>query len=284
MRPAVQLACMTWPYKDHPLERALEGIAAAGYRYVSLGLPHEGKPVFQDESPGDSERILQLLDRYELKPAAIISTEAFSLKQPIERAWRRMDFAHALGVQELLSLGTTSYRRFPEEPVPTQEMKLMNEAFAHKFRVIGEEAGKRGLVVSIKPHTGNTATAAILAETLRTIGSPYIKASYDPGNVHFYEGLDAADDLPQIAADTISFVAKDHRGERAEEDFPVPGEGDVRFRPMFAALRAAGFAGTVLVERLDGKGGPASAAQWDQRIAKARSNLQQMLAEAGFDC
>src|SRR5438093_6135837 len=43
-----QIACMTLPYAQFPLERALAGIKAAGYKYVAWGTSHqeaEGKQV-----------------------------------------------------------------------------------------------------------------------------------------------------------------------------------------------------------------------------------------------
>src|SRR6266481_5040583 len=41
------LACMTLPYHDFPLERALTGIKAAGFDYVTWGTTHKdgGKEV-----------------------------------------------------------------------------------------------------------------------------------------------------------------------------------------------------------------------------------------------
>src|SRR5438132_635359 len=35
-----QIACMTLPYAAFPLERALAGIKAAGYKYVAWGTSH----------------------------------------------------------------------------------------------------------------------------------------------------------------------------------------------------------------------------------------------------
>jgi sugar phosphate isomerase/epimerase len=141
-------------------------------------------------------------------------------------------------------------------------------------------------VVTIKPHTGNTATAAVIADTLRTIGSPHILGSYDPGNVRFYEGIEPSEDLPAIAAQTVSLVAKDHRGKRAEVDFPIPGEGDVDFASIFATLRSANFTGPVVVERLDGANGEFSANSpievLDERVKAARINLERLLVQAGF--
>ena len=39
-----QLACMTLPYSQFPLARALKGIKAAGYRHVAWGTSHRETP------------------------------------------------------------------------------------------------------------------------------------------------------------------------------------------------------------------------------------------------
>src|SRR4051794_12153310 len=51
-----QIACMTLPYSQFPLQRALEGIRAAGYRHVAWGTTHReegGKqvPVMASDAP-----------------------------------------------------------------------------------------------------------------------------------------------------------------------------------------------------------------------------------------
>lgn len=287
MKRKVKLACMTWIYNEFSFERSLESIARAGYRCVSFGLPHEGQPAFDDGAAGEAARIVRLLERYGLEPVTLVSTDVLAPDRPVELARRRMAFAQDIGVRELLSLGTTSYRSFPDEPITDEEMKPINGGFAAKFREVGEEAGKRGMIVTIKPHTGNTATASVLADTLAAIGSPYVKACYDPGNVRYYEGVEPAADLPSIAKQTVSFIAKDHQGARAEANFPIPGEGDANFPALFATLREAGFAGPVIVERLDGENGKFGAGlpigALEERAAKARVNLARMLEEAGFE-
>lgn len=286
MKPTVKLACMTWIYTKHPFEQSLASIAKAGYKFVSFGLPHEGKPAFDDRAEGEAERISALLDKYGLKPVSLVSTDVLETGQPFERAIARLDFAKAIGVEELLSTGTTSYRRFPSEPLTEEEMRGLDQAFADKFRQVGEEAGKRGLVVSIKPHTGNTATAEVIAKTLKKIDSPHIVGSYDPGNVRFYEGIEPSVDFPAIAAQTVSLVAKDHQGARTEANFPLPGEGDVDFAVILATLREVNFTGPVIVERVDGDGtynANSPIEVLDERIAAARVNLERLLVQAGFD-
>ena len=39
-----QIACMTLPYSQFPLQRALDGIISAGYRYVAWGTSHRETP------------------------------------------------------------------------------------------------------------------------------------------------------------------------------------------------------------------------------------------------
>src|SRR5690606_23772388 len=133
--------------------------------------------------------------------------------------------------------------------------------------------------------TGNTATATILQQTLKEINSPYIKASYDPGNVQFYEGIAADSDFPSVIDQTYSLVAKDHEGEQANRSFPIPGEGEVNFLSIFQQLRnASSFSGNIYVERVDGMDNyPIKAEILEARITKARSNLKRMLHESGFD-
>src|SRR5690349_12126601 len=51
-----QIACMTLPYAAFPLERALTGLKAAGYRFVAWGTTHKeegGKqvPVVAEDAP-----------------------------------------------------------------------------------------------------------------------------------------------------------------------------------------------------------------------------------------
>ncbi|HSW45184.1 MAG TPA: hypothetical protein VLM89_06395, partial [Phycisphaerae bacterium] len=40
-----QLGAMTLPFCGHPFEKALDGLAAAGFRYTCLGLPHQRRFV-----------------------------------------------------------------------------------------------------------------------------------------------------------------------------------------------------------------------------------------------
>src|SRR3712207_3366279 len=56
-----QIACMTYVYRAYPLQRALEGIARSGYRYVAWGTEHleeDGRkvPVLAPDAPASEAR------------------------------------------------------------------------------------------------------------------------------------------------------------------------------------------------------------------------------------
>lgn len=275
----IKLACMTLPYASHSLERALEGISKAGYRYVAFGLAHAGAEVIDDFDPDSIARLKALFKQYSVEPVMLVSTGQLAPGQPIANIKARLETAKALGVDEIISLGTWNYRKFPDEKKSDEEMEPINKAFVEQFKIVAEEAAKLDLLITIKPHCGNTATASHLIETLDQIGSPTIQASYDPGNVEFYEGLESHIDFTIVADRTASIIAKDHRGERAEANFPVPGTGDVNFAAIFDDWKKAGRSGNVVVERVDGSTDPE---EIDQRIKDSRIQLEKILTQAGY--
>lgn len=152
----IKLASMTWQYHELSLERALEGISRAGFRYVALGLPHQGVDVPNEHDESSVETIQALLQKYELEPVMLIANQQFKPGQPLSRAIGRLEAAKALGIKEMLSVGTSSYRKFPDEMFTEEEMAPVNQEFAEHFKIIADEAAARDLLVSLKPHTGNT--------------------------------------------------------------------------------------------------------------------------------
>jgi sugar phosphate isomerase/epimerase len=271
------------PYHAHPFERALEGIARAGYRYVGFGTKHQGAPVPDEGDKEEGKRLQALFRQYGLEPVVLFAHSQFHPDLPIERAVRMLEIAHELNIPEVNTLSFWGYRRFPDEPLPQEEYDALNERYVARYRELAGIAEKLGVTITIKPHTGNSATGPILLDTLRRIGSPFVKACYDPGNVGYYEGLDPEDDFPAVAAETVSFVAKE-QGTRGKAcyDFSVPGEGAYDFLAMFKLMRVHGFDGPVIVEKLDRDGKPLDVEEIDRRAERARQNLERLLAEAGF--
>jgi sugar phosphate isomerase/epimerase len=90
-----------------------------------------------------------------------------------------------------------------------------------------------------------------------------------------YEGICPDPDLPDLAPDVRAVCVKDHRGGRAEANFPVPGQGQVDHDAMFATLFRCAFRGPVALERVDSRDDAAAIPPEliDQRIGAARQFL-----------
>lgn len=279
----VKIVCLTLPYYDNAFERSLEGIARAGYQYVAFGTEHQQQSVPHETDAGEPARLRKLFGHYGLQPAVLFAHSQLHPDQPIVRATRMIEIAHELEIPEINALGFWGYHTFPDEPLTENEYARQNERFIAYFQNIAETAGKLGVMLTLKPHTGNTANGAILAETLRRIGSRHVKACYDPGNVGYYEGLNPEQDLLAVASETVSIVAKEQgvRGLRSY-NFSVPGEGDYDWDDMFATLKKYGFDGLVIVEKLDKDGVSLLPEETDRRAERARINLERLLAKAGL--
>ena len=278
----IKLVCLTLPYAKFSLERGIEGVARAGYSYVGLGWPHEGEDPLGFDFDGELvHRAKALCEQAGLTPLVIGRGPIATAKRETQLV-QRIDVAVALGAEAIQMSGVSGYRRFPHEPHEPAVFQASHEAYVADLKVAGTHATDRGIVLALKPHTGNTATAKHLAQLLPEIDRASVKACYDPGNVHFYEGISPEDDFPHIVEQIYELVAKDHVGAQAENNFPIPGEGDVDFQRIFAIAFQAGFDGPVVVERVNGRGGEFSAEEVDARILKARKNLMGLLLEAGF--
>ena len=79
-RTNFQIGCMTLPYAQFPLARALEGIHAAGFKYVVWGTSHlespgERKPLIAvDAPPIEAKRKADRCRSMGLTPVMLFST------------------------------------------------------------------------------------------------------------------------------------------------------------------------------------------------------------------
>lgn len=281
----VQLGAMTLPFRGYSYERSLEGVAAAGFRYVCIGLPHEGRVIpHQDDDVAVFERAVEQARSGGLEPIMYFCL-AHAHQDGGEEAWiRAVNRAAATGVPFVLSMGTSSYLPDFVGKRPHAEQAADEQRWVAAMRRICGEAHAAGVTVLVKPHTGNTATAVECRQTLESVGSAALAVCYDAGNVRFYEGVDPAVDLPLIAGRVKALCLKDHRGPRFHMDFPPPGEGAVDHESVFRILAGADFSGPMMIERVDGRDDAASMAfdEIVRRLARSRERIAALLERAGL--
>lgn len=277
-----KLGCQTLPYQNLPFERAIEGIQRAGYKYVMLGSTHQKKPVFAPSLPADARARLraQLSDAGLVPFMSFLGLTADVLKPEGIKSWLdELDLCAEFGIRTTVAMGPRYYVRFPAQPKRASEWeKDVNEYYAAIEPAI-RHAENVGVTITVKPHAGIAANAKAALQVMKRVVSDRFKICWDAGNVSYYEGIHPDPDLPDLAPYIKAVCIKDHLGLRGQDNFPVPGSGQINHEQMFRILFGAGFNGPMAVERIDGTDRQADmpAELIDQRIAAARNYLVSLL-------
>jgi sugar phosphate isomerase/epimerase len=213
-----QIACMTLPYSAFPLQRALGGIKAAGYRYVAWGTRHQeagGQPVPVMPTDAPPEKACELGRRCRdlgLQPLMMFSTIYPENEKGLEILTNRIKQASAAGVPQVLTFGHTK----------GGNRKLWIE----RFKRLGPIARDHGVMIVVKQHGGSTGTGEACAEIVREVDDPAIKVNFDAGNVMDYLNVDPIPDILKCAQQVRSFCIKDHRNWPKDQDCG-PGLGEI---------------------------------------------------------
>jgi sugar phosphate isomerase/epimerase len=206
-----QIACMTLPYSQFPLQRALTGIRAAGYRYVSWGTSHledGGKrvPVLAaDAPPAKAKELAARCRDLGLEPVMMFSGIYPEAKDAPRVLQQRILQAAAAKVPQVLTFGHTKGGN--------------HKLWVERFRQLGPVARQNGVLLVVKQHGGETGTGAACAKITREVNDDGVRVNYDAGNVMDYLRLSPEKvlaDLRECAGEVRSFCIKDHR------DFPPP--------------------------------------------------------------
>src|SRR5262249_28749548 len=145
-----QIACMTLPYSAFPMQRALEGIARAGYRFVAWGTTHmeapgERRPALAvDAPPADAKRLAARCRDMGLQPVLMFANVQLEDPNAAEAHLRRIEQAAAAGILYLLTFGKTTAGQY--------------DVFLGNLKRMAPVARSHGVTVVIKQHGGNTAT------------------------------------------------------------------------------------------------------------------------------
>jgi sugar phosphate isomerase/epimerase len=264
------------------MERALAGIAKAGYKYVMPYYVHAGKNVFTPDLP--SSALTQLKTMFAdagLIPFCRFAGLGFETGGPaaVTLVKKELDLCAGFGIRTVVGIGPWQYDRFPNLPKRDIQWQKEVAAFNGALEQVVRHAESAGVTIALKPHTGLTATAKACMEVMKRIPSERLRICWDAGNVSYYEGIHPDPDLPHLAPYVRAVCIKDHKGLRAVGDFPTPGEGQVDHDLMFRILAGANFRGPVAVERVDGTDDAEKmpAALIDKRIAAARAFLEPLL-------
>ncbi|GIW81840.1 MAG: hypothetical protein KatS3mg105_3647 [Gemmatales bacterium] len=228
-----QIACMTLPYSRFPLQRALTGIKAAGYRYVAWGTSHyedanakKRTPVLAADAPPSAAKELGKRCRdLGLEPLMMFSGIYPERDGALEVLTNRIKQASAAGIPQVLTFGHTKGGN--------------REIWIKRFKILGPIAKDHNVLLVVKQHGGKTGTGEACAEITREVNHPNIKVNYDAGNVMDYLNVDPIPDIKKCADEVRSFCIKDHRNFPRDEDCG-PGFGEIDHYRLLAPVAFTG--------------------------------------------
>ncbi|MSR59102.1 MAG: sugar phosphate isomerase/epimerase [Planctomycetaceae bacterium] len=266
-----QVACMTLPYAQFPLERALQGIQSAGYKFVAWGTTHRNRderdePVMAVDAPPDRARELARRCRdLGLEPLMMFSM-IYPEHDDAEKIFtQRIKQAAAAGIPQILTFGHTEGDR--------------QTVWVERFRRLAPIAVDKGVTIVVKQHGGTTGTGEACARIIREVRHASIRLNYDAGNVMDYLDVDPLPDLKACADLVHSFCIKDHRNWPRDEDCG-PGYGEIDHYRLLAPLAFTGRKLPLCCENIFAPlvRRPTDPAQIDTLARRAREFLETVIA------
>jgi len=226
---------------------AYNELAALGIHHVEVPASPGGFGGFAPEqmNADDIQRLKDRLAKIGVAPICVGAYCNFLDHRQVAAILRRVDFAQALGVTNVISDATRKLE------VDADEWRRLVNA----LRYAGDYAADHGVKIALETHGGITRNGTLAAKLLDAVDHPAIGVNYDTGNIYYYnDDLDPVDDVKLVAGKVFQVHLKDTVGGKGEWLFCPLGEGRVNFPGVVETLKKSGFNGPYSLE-LEGKRG-----------------------------
>jgi sugar phosphate isomerase/epimerase len=225
-------------YHTYSLDEALEGIAAAGFKFVELS----AVKGWTEHIPLDADaktlgRVQRQLHRLGLIPISLSGHSDLTTKAGLEDGKKALDLCERLGIDIMNTAIGGHYSEHEDEA-----------GFMGNIHELADYAAARDILIGIEIHGEITNTGQNAVAVLQQIGRPNVRVNYDTANVEFYGGVSAVADLPHCLEMLIHCHLKDKGAEGRVWNFPAVGAGHVDFAGVLAILEQGGYSGPFSVE------------------------------------
>ena len=226
-------------YHTYGLEAALEGIAAAGYRFVELTAVRgwtEHVPL--DADARSLGKIQRMLNQLALIPVSLSGHSDLTTKDGLEDGLLALDLCERMGI-DLMNTAIGGHSSHDED----------GDAFMSNIGVLADAAAARNIMLGIEIHGDITSSGKKAIPLIQKINHPNVRINYDTANIEFYDkGTKAEDDLAETVPYLVHAHFKDHIGGARQWNFPAPGEGEINFARLLDILDKGGYTGPISVE------------------------------------
>jgi sugar phosphate isomerase/epimerase len=240
----IPLGCSTLGFRLDPLDIALTEIAAQGFHLVDLAMYPGYCPHFNPltASPNERRALADDLQRRGLTVATLNAGDGLlgvpaSRERALEYARASLRLAKALG-----AYGVTTQSGV--EP-PPDEWLTVARGVADDLRLLGDEAAALGLELTLELHKSMLMASQHEAVALMDlVDHPAVGVAIDPSHATY-----AGENVAAIARTLGPLVKHVHlRDARGKDIMVVPGDGEVDFADLAAALAEIGYDRAAVIE------------------------------------
>jgi L-ribulose-5-phosphate 3-epimerase len=221
------IAGHTNTYHSYSFEESLQGIAAAGYAYAELSaVENWAEFVSPYDEPGT---VRAQLASHGLTASSMSAHVNLFHPDGLAKTTRIIRWAGEYGVPVV----NAALASKPSPGASTADV-------VDGLRILGAVAAESNVVVAVEVHGDVAPSGAAALDLIREVGSEAVGINYDTGNVEFYSGTRAVDDLPGVIEHIAHIHLKDKLGGAGVWHFPALGGGHVDFAGVLDLLTDRG--------------------------------------------
>jgi sugar phosphate isomerase/epimerase len=240
----IPLGCSTLGFRLDPLDVALDEIAAKGFHLVDLAMYPGYCPHFNPLTASQHEQraLADDLERRGLTVATLNAGDGL-LGVPASRE-RALEYARA-SLRLAKDLGAYGVTMQSGVEPPADEWPAVARGVADDLRTLGDEAAALGLELTLELHKSMLmASQQEAVDLMALVDHPAVGVAIDPSHAT-YAGEHAA----TIARTLGPLVKHVHlRDARGQDIMVVPGDGEVDFADLAAALAEIGYDRAAVIE------------------------------------
>ena len=236
-----KFAINTNTYHGFSVDEALEGIAAAGFKYVEIATVRNWtEHIMPEHTQEQKDHVKAKLKELGLTCIAMSGHCDLSDAARLNDFRENMKLAGELGCEWIIS--STGEAHFMTGEEGTEEKLVEN------IKSILPDLEKYGLKLGIETHGANYGTGEAVARIVRGVGSPLVGVNYDTANIVFWGKDDPSVDLPKCLKELNFCHLKDKIGMDSSWNFPAIGAGELPLLKLMNTMKESGFDGPFSIE------------------------------------
>ena len=243
-------------FKGHPLLVAISIMADIGYRSVAITIDHHAIHPWAPDIDAQLNAVKQLLDRNQMR--CVIETGAGFLLDPWNKHQPTLVSAAPQGREQRLNflkraveiaagLDAEAVSFWAGQPTDDVDREQARTWLVQACRALSDYAESHGVALALEPEPGMLVESLSDYDRLKSeVDHPRFGLALDLGHAHLTETCSLAETILAYSDDIRTIHIEDMC--RPVHEHLMFGEGEIDFPPVFEALKASGYAGSVCVE------------------------------------